>query len=88
MKSKYIVVSHPSTYWVEEAIIFPESIQHVFIGQMFQYKGYNLVSAGFVSISNIDGAALAYGESVSLKLKHRQEDHKLLDITLGNNYDY
>lgn len=84
MKSKYIVVSHTNRDWVEEAIIFPEGFEHVFIGRMFQEKGYNVVSAGFVSVGNI-GLPIAYGESVSLKLKHRQEDHKLLDITLGND---
>lgn len=84
---KYIVYENTMT-GAQHGIIFGTELEHIEVGRMI--KGdcpiIQLVSAGFCVISdNLDPDALscykisAYGESVSLNLKSREEeDSKIL----------
>ncbi len=67
-KSKYIIL-----YEEELPVLFNPIIQHSEIGIMKR-----VISAGFCS-RNDDGTYSVWGESISLKVKSRPEDAKIIE---------
>lgn len=66
--AKYVRTVH------DQIIVFDESIQHS------QFKGLNLVSAGFISIAENNGHidCRCFGESMSLMLLSKGEEDAVL----------
>lgn len=83
-QAKYIVAEIVSGgVAMETPIIFPSFIAHSDIAQNFR----KVISAGFVQFApEKDGNCVdveAYGESVSLKIKSRPKDTRLIAYSLG-----
>jgi hypothetical protein len=80
MKTKYIVGEITDVYGSElTALVFGENVTH----STFANKFTSIFGAGFCFI-NSDRKSVAYGESVSLNVKSREdEDSIIIDIALG-----
>ena len=78
---KYIIVEDQTT-GLEHAILFPsiDIMSHKELARRIPLK---TTSAGFVTI--IKDKAHTYGESISLNMKPRQEDARIIDELLGEN---
>tara|TARA_R110000822_G_scaffold25990_14_gene78665 strand:+ start:648 stop:932 length:285 start_codon:yes stop_codon:yes gene_type:complete len=83
MKTKYIILDEVETNYgtvYDVPIIFPESLQHVFVAEHFGGKD-NVGSAGFVDVGvNGDGKVEfhTHGESISLKKTSKPSDKALV----------
>lgn len=75
-RAKYIIFDDER---LEIPIIFPMHVQHCDMAHMF--RGVNVLSAGFVQLQ--EGQLVAFGESLTLKIKSRPEDTALLQKILG-----
>ena len=77
--AKYIIYDDGLT---DVVIIFPNHIQH---NSMAMMLGCEPISAGFVEIDGTrsdEPRAIAFGESVSLGLKSRPQDSKIIQEML------
>lgn len=75
MRQKYVRL-----FEYNSIIIFPEIIQHS------DFKGWNVLSAGFCYVNTYKKQVECYGESVSLGLKSLQkEDSELATKQLFGN---
>ena len=88
-KAKYIV--YTGDHGLEEMIIFSELQTHSDIAQRLRVTG-DIISAGFLHVgTNVSGEAQAscYGDSVSLKVKAREEEDSVLaERTLAISRDW
>lgn len=86
-KFKYIIVLFGNH---EIAITFPDFVGHDEMARMMgPYR--KPISAGFFTVcvdEDRRAHADAYGESVSLKLKSRPEDSKIIDNSIGTRDPY
>ena len=79
MKLKYVIVD--AGFGCESAIVFPETLTHADVAAFYSGR---VVSAGFCTISPQEGYVDAYGESISLNIKSRQQDGDIIaDQILG-----
>ena len=77
--AKYIIYDDDL---LDIAIVFPNHIQHNTMATMI---GCKPISAGFVEIDgtkNDEPRAIAFGESISLGLKSRPQDSKIIQKML------
>lgn len=74
---KYIIVE--SETGLELPIVFNSILTHKDVA-----RPYIVVSAGFCSCES--GKWTVWGESVSLQMKSRPQDEKILNNTLNNDY--
>lgn len=86
-KGKYVVGKiRTETGPIEAAIIFPETINHAFIGRRL-FIADSIVGAGFFHVdedASGQPTASAYGQSGSLGIKSRNDDDVLhLNRALG-----
>jgi hypothetical protein len=73
---KYLILSN------YRPILFPCEISHRDIASRFM--DYQIVSAGFVKLEN--GKVVTYGESISLGLKAKETDAKIIETLMkGSN---
>jgi hypothetical protein len=71
MNAKYVVFAGLEDM-PETAVIFPDYVEHRAFARTLSSLLGNPIAGGFVIIS--DEGPIAYGESISLKLKSRGED--------------
>jgi len=64
-------------------VVFPDTLMHVDVSRGV---GHRPVSAGFITWS--DNKPVCYGESLSLRIKHRPEDTELLRRDWGVNHEH
>jgi hypothetical protein len=81
MKTKYI--RYKSKVFGDCILTFPESISHREYSWMVskQFPGWELISAGFVSLE--ENKIECYGESETLKIKSLKEDSDILKRQFG-----
>ena len=76
-ESKYIIIDHMG---VETPILFPVFVEHSFIAM-----GSKVISAGFFDVwanEEADIVVSAYGKSVTLNVKNRDEDAEIIERLL------
>lgn len=73
--AKYIVFGSSDDY-PATPIVFPDYLQHSHVANAFRRLLGEPSSAGFVTLT--DDGPLAYGESLSLRLKSADADTKLI----------
>lgn len=74
-RAKYIIFAHPM---LEVPVVFPMHISHADMAKLIQMEP---ISAGFARLA--DGELETFGDSLTLKLKARPEDTRLLQSILG-----
>jgi len=78
---KYIMIN--DRYMNEVPVMFPMTIEHVDIGMQVADTKEKIISAGFVLPITMAGKTTyrAFGESVSLDIKSRPEDSKIINMS-------
>lgn len=78
-KMKYIIFNRSG---LEVPLIFPTTVNHIEIAQRIGMV-FKVVSAGQCSVGN-DGKIYCWGESISLKVKSREEDTEIINRIMEN----
>lgn len=80
-RAKYIIYED-AVFGVPTPILFPTYCQHADMSERLGVKLDSIISAGFARLRR-DGRLEAFGESLSLKKKSRDEDTDLLTKLIG-----
>lgn len=81
MKAKYLIIKVGN---IEQPVVFSELMAHSDVALGI---GGTVVGAGFCYINDL-GRYQSYGESVSCRVKSREEDSDILNRLLGVDSDY